>query len=131
MSEYDDQAEKFMEETGTTMDVRWVDTAKYFPDDEQERDIYEIKLSRGLGRSYKFRFGQSLNKTGTGQEPSEYDVFSCLTKYDPGTFDEFCSECGYDTDSRRALAAYKAVRMEWVQVHRLFGDVLEKLREIV
>lgn len=130
MSKYDDQAEKFMEETGTTMDVRWVDTAKYFPGDKEERDIYEIKLSRGF-KSYKFRYGQSLNKTGTGQEPSEYDVLSCLTKSDPGTFEQFCSDYGYDTDSRRALGTWRNVRREWEQVRRLFEDVLEKLREIV
>jgi len=47
MSTYDEQAEKFMEDTSTTMSVRWVDTAKFFKDDKEERDIYEIRVGTG------------------------------------------------------------------------------------
>ena len=66
-----------------------------------------------------------------GEEPSLYDVLACLTTYDPGTFKDFCSEFGYDTDSRKAEKIYNAVEGEWLKVQSLFNDdELEILREI-
>lgn len=66
-----------------------------------------------------------------GTPPTAYDVLTCLTKYDPGTFEEFCGEFGYDTDSRRAEKTYNAVFNEWLEITRLFNDKeIEALREI-
>lgn len=66
-----------------------------------------------------------------GEEPTAYDVLACLTKYEVGTFEDFCSDFGYDTDSRRAEKIYKAVCDEWMNVQRLFTDEeIEQLREI-
>lgn len=63
--------------------------------------------------------------------PSAYDVLSCLQKYEVGTFDNFCSEFGYDTDSRTAYKTYKAVMKEWKNVELLFTpEQLELLQEI-
>lgn len=63
-------------------------------------------------------------------EPTMYDVLTCLTKYDPNTFEDFCSEFGYDTDSRAAERTHKAVVKEYEAVERLFGDIIEELAEI-
>ena len=38
------------------------------------------------------RFGQSI--ANAGQTPRAYDILTCLTKYDPGTFENFCSDFG-------------------------------------
>lgn len=74
--------------------------------------------------------GQPL-KLVKGEAPSEYDILVCLTKYDPGTFENFCSEFGYDTDSRSAEKTYKAVYDEWKNVCALFTDSeIELLAEI-
>lgn len=63
--------------------------------------------------------------------PTKYDVLSCLTTYDPGTFENFCLEFGYDNDSISALRTYNAVVSEWDNVSMLFTEEeLEKLREI-
>lgn len=63
--------------------------------------------------------------------PNSYSVLACLTKYDPGTFENFCHEFGYDTDSRKALKTYKAVQNEWLNIERLFTESeIELLREI-
>ena len=59
-----------------------------------------------------------------------YDVLACLTKYDPGTHEEFCSDFGYDTDSRKGLEIYIAVQEEWRNVDRLFHDCFDELSEI-
>lgn len=67
------------------------------------------------------------NKTAT---PSLYDILACLTKYDPETFEDFCGECGYNTDSRRAYDEFLAVDNEWHGVKQLFSDCLDELSEI-
>ena len=63
--------------------------------------------------------------------PTAYDVLSCLTKSDPGTFEDFCSTYGYDEDSRKAEKIYNAVLDEWKNVCALFTDgEIEQLQEI-
>lgn len=63
--------------------------------------------------------------------PTAYDVLACIQKYDVGTFDDFCSEFGYDTDSRKAYKTYKAVLREWKNIEFLFTpEQIELLREI-
>jgi len=57
-----------------------------------------------------------------GTKPTAYDILCCLTKNDPGTFDDFCSDFGYDSDSRKAKKTYKAVRNEYLEVCRLFSE---------
>lgn len=63
--------------------------------------------------------------------PTAYDLLASITKYDPDTFENFCSEFGYDTDSRKAEKTYFAVQEEWNKVRKFFTtEELEKLREI-
>jgi len=63
--------------------------------------------------------------------PTAYDVLTCLTKSDPGTFENFCDDFGYDTDSRSAEKTYKAVVNEWQNIQALFTDAeIEQLQEI-
>ena len=63
--------------------------------------------------------------------PTAYDILTSLTKNDPGTFENFCGDFGYDTDSRSAEKVYRAVCDEWLNVSRLFNDSeIELLQEI-
>lgn len=125
---YTKQASEFAQKTGTKLAVIGEpEYRKYFPDDKQARYVFKLRLTRNRKR-YTFNFGQSIND-GT-KEPTLYDVLTCLTKYDPETFENFCSEYGYDTDSRSAERTYKAVCKEWAAVERLFSDCLEELQEI-
>lgn len=124
---YQLNASKFARENGIKLTVLDHEYDYYFDDDKTPRDIYKLKLSRA-GKSYTFKFGQSI--ADAGRKPSMYDVLACLTKYDPESFENFCSAYGYDTDSRRAEKTYRAVVKEYEAVERLFGDILEELREI-
>lgn len=173
---YQKQATDFLQQTGTTFEAKFLKNGKYWDDDKDSRDIYEITLKRGK-RSYSFNFGQSLNNSGfyytkgrtkyklpltlidkpnqqlanyikskidweflnNGKSdvihrpvaPTAYCVLTCLTKYDPGTFEDFCSEFGYNTDSRKAEKIYQAVKDEWQNVCALFTDAeIELLQEI-
>ncbi len=170
MSEYDKQAEEFLKKTGTEFKAEFLENNKYFPDDDQTRDIYLITLKRG-NREYKFKFGNSiidsvkyiiyskdghkpfndLKKAGQWflkndkmmlnrghykenidfEEPTPYSVLASLTKYDPSTFEDFCSSYGYDTDSIKAEKVYKAVCDEWKNIQMLYNDEdIELLQEI-
>lgn len=63
--------------------------------------------------------------------PGAYSILACLTKYDPGTFEDFCSNYGYDTDSRQAEKTYKAVCKEYESLTRLYdSEELEAMAEI-
>jgi len=76
-------------------------------------------------------FGTSKDKLHRPKAPTAYSVLSCLTKNNPGTFEDFCSEFGYDSDSRSAKKTYKAVRNEYLEVSKLFSnEELEEMQEI-
>ena len=60
-----------------------------------------------------------------------YDLLACVEKYDPGTFEDFCGNFGYDSDSRKAFDVYLAVQDEARKVTRFFtAEEMEELREI-
>ena len=85
----------------------------------------------GANRRITFQFWNSYNDAQAGELPSAYDVLACITKNDPGTFEQFCAEYGYDVDSRKAESVYRAVVKEWQKVRRFFtSKELEQLQEI-
>lgn len=59
---------------------------------------------------------------------SSYDVLACLTKYNPGTFSNFCFEFGYDEDNRTAERIYFAVQEEYNNLCRIFTE--EQMEEL-
>lgn len=168
MSEYDEQAAAFLASTGAKIKVEYVETAKYFPDDKEIRDIYNVTISKG-GREYTFRFGNSINNSGKYHTispgakranggntvipprvkyfynvrdldyklnpnycpPSAYLILSAVQKYDVGTFENFCADFGYDTDSRTAEKTYHAVVNEYTHLCTLFSAAeMERMQEI-
>ena len=67
--------------------------------------------------------------------PTEYDILACLTKYDPGTMNDFFSEMGYEVhnadDIFCFLNTYNAVVKEYRDLCRIFTEEqMEMLREI-
>ena len=63
--------------------------------------------------------------------PNEYDVLACLETYDPGTLEDFCSEFGYDEDSKTAERIYIAVIKEYKDLTKIFTEEqMEELSEI-
>lgn len=159
MNEYIAQANNFLEKTGASISVEYLETKKYFPDDQYPRDIYTVTLARN-DRSYTFKFGQSLQCSGKWWKykdyrrgistskskpfpshewdknpdyelPNAYDILAAMTIYDPESFEDFCCSFGYSDDSIKALEIYKAVTNEFENLQRLFSDKeLEELQEI-
>jgi len=120
-------AQQLSKELNITMNIKNVSYGKHFDSDTQSRYIFTIQL-KSRNKSYTFKYGQSL--ANGDKEPTLYDVLSCLTKYDAGTFEDFCRGFGYDTDSRAAHKTYKAVCKEHNAMCRLFNEYeLEQLAE--
>ena len=62
ITEYDQRAIDFLESTGTSLDIVYLYTGTYFPNDTDDRDIYQFTLTNARG-SYSSKFGDSLNNT--------------------------------------------------------------------
>lgn len=56
---YEKQAIDFLEKTGCTMEIKFKENRRYFPDDKEARDVYDIKITRG-NRVWVFEFGNSI-----------------------------------------------------------------------
>lgn len=94
------------------------------------RNSYYVTISTPKG-SMGVTFWDSVYNTNNNELPTVYDILSCLTKYDCGTFSCFCNQFGYNNDSTSALKTYLACVKEYHDIRRIFTDEqLEALRNI-
>lgn len=104
-------------------------------DEKEMRNFYKVTLATPRG-SMDLVFWDSIQNTrasmrGFEAKPTSYDILSCLEKSDPGTFKEFCSECGFSDDSIRAYKTYVGVIEEYKNLQRIFTkEQLDQLAEI-
>lgn len=132
MSTYTETAENVLSKMNVTFKTKFIKHDYHFSEDKEMRDIFRVSFHRGK-KSFSLNFGQSLNNSdGNGSNPpTPYDVLACIQKYEPGTFDNFCSDFGYDNDSRKAEKTYKAVVKEFEKVAGFFTpSELEELYKI-
>ena len=98
------------------------------------RDKKYIKNGKFDAMRFKFACGWQFGSCDTivkPKEPTAYDLLACLTKYEPGTFEDFCGDFGYDTDSRSAEKTYNAVKEEYMKVCSIFSaEEMDQLQEI-
>lgn len=76
-------------------------------------------------------FNSNCDKIFKPTAPTLYDVLACLQKYEVGTFQNFCDDFGYDSDSRTALKTYKAVVKEYDRMCSLFTDEELEVLQVV
>lgn len=95
---------------------------------------YLVTLKRNYGKDcVSFDFWGSIAGKKTGTPPSFYDVLSCIAMdcHCPETFDDFCFEYGYDTDSRKAYATWERCLAFSKELQAFFTqDAIEALQEI-
>lgn len=113
-----------------------------FWDSIYNTEIRAMSLKEYVEKCYKTRFDclksaerveaqKALKADKAEAVPNAYSVLASITKYDPGTFEDFCCEFGYDEDSRTAERVYFAVQKEYAQLSRLFtAEEMEELAEI-
>lgn len=130
MNEYQAQALKFLDDTGTIMKIKF--DCKRKPAWLNEYvNSYRFELRTSFGKMGG-TFYDSLLDTRLGNKPNEYDILSCLTKYDPGAYEEFCSEYGYDPYDTETRKTYNAVKSEYSRLSKIYTPKqMEMLREII
>lgn len=136
MNEYTKQAQDFLKATKTTFKAVFIENTPHFSDDTESRDIFKVSFKRG-NKSFSLKFGQSITEsTGTGDNiPTEYDVLSCLQKYPLDTFDDFCSEFGYNeqplSNYPKVKKIYNGCKKEYSNICKLWNiKEIEQLQEI-
>lgn len=66
-----------------------------------------------------------------GIKPSNYDVLSCLYVWEFDSFEDFCSEFGYDISLISSAKTYHAIKHQNKNLKKLYSeDEIDMLREI-
>lgn len=144
---YEKMAKDFLKRNGAKMSITFKEE-KFNPWNDTRykwmHNIYRVRIDR-KGKSFSFDFTDSSDNYRKNKRPTCYDILACLTKYDVGSYHDFCDEFGYaryDYDmmdyiivdgeyyNRKSWNTYKAVKREYEKVNRLFGDVMDELCEI-
>lgn len=127
IGEYEQKAKDFLSRFGIAFSAVPVKGWECPPRcDKQDEDIdrhnhglcYTITLAQTKGlrrmgarkrKSLAFPFWASAKNYEEGRAVAEYDVLSCLSSEitTPNKFEEFCSEFGYDPDSRKVYATWE------------------------
>lgn len=136
MSEYVEQAKKFLSECGATMEINYIGKELH-PNwgERRPRNKYLFVITTSLGMMADYFYDSIYNTERNIRNVSEYDILACLEKYDVGTIDDFVSEFGYEVhkwdDVRRIEKTYKAVVAQYRKLCEIFtSEQMEKLREI-
>ena len=79
--------------------------------DRLKPDYISEKKSRGHSAF------QDWQKNKNYAIPTSYDVLASITKYEPGDFENFCADFGYDTEK-----TYNAVKDEYNNLKMIFSD---------
>jgi hypothetical protein len=125
---YDEAAERFsIKLTCRRVGSRPDNVGDWQPDARH----FHCRLTSGR-RSFGFYFSQGSAHTA---DPTISDVLDCMVSdangYDNATdFEDWASEYGYETDSRKAERTYRAVKKQAEQLRRTVGDsAYEALKE--
>lgn len=93
--------------------------------------LYKVTFRREEKKSLNLPFWNSYKDMTEGKEPRAYDVLASITKSNPGAYESFCSDFGYNIDSRKAEKTWKLVKREWEKVSAFFTEAeIEELQEI-
>ena len=132
---YDKQANDFCAKYGVEIIKNYVGTKKHFPNDKEQRDVYEIIVKRG-DKHFTMTYGDSIKNTeenynrGKRIKPSNYDILCSLEKYGYEDVDDFASGLGIEKPSE-AIRIFEAVNKNYKDVSNMFTeDELVELSEI-
>ena len=100
--------------------------------DEFQGNHYEVTLQRASQRRMTTYFSKGYGHEG--KSPEVFEVLNCLQSdcwlvRNNETFDDFCRELGYDTDSRRAEKIYEACKKTERDLDRFMGNEMQSFLE--
>lgn len=95
------------------------------------QEVLQFKGAKKALRNGGGVIGTDIKITLRKDPPSDYSILATVAKSDPGTFEDFCGDFGYDTDSIKARDTYFAVQREYAGVRGMFTpEEMEALQEI-
>jgi len=109
---------------------------KYFEDDKDKRNIYEIEITRN-DKIINFTFGISIQNTKilnnnykSGKDIKNirndflYSILSCIScdYFIDNDFQSFCSDFGYNEDSIKALETHKKCIEQSKKLKKIFNE---------
>lgn len=141
-TEYDQQAEQFLARNGLKLRITLSDT-KQCPWQEAYKPHYRVTLSKpsstraistdgGRGRENEI-VRNRLTFDFWANDANPYSVLACLGSdaFCPDTFEEFCSEYGYEEDSRKALQTFNRASRFADRIRAFFtASEIEELAQI-
>ena len=121
-TDYVKQATDALATVGASLAIELTDEKSApWAEDGRYRPHYRCTLKRGR-KSYTFDFWDSTKAGETGEPLTAYSVIAGLEWHTPETFEDFCAEFGYDSDSRKAVATFKACRRQCESLQRVIPD---------
>jgi hypothetical protein len=128
------ELDDFIRELGITASpTRAENNPSMVADDEWNRTAshWRVQIRRGRTRIV-VPFSQGSAHV---DPPTAADVLNCLisdaTGYENAqSFEDWCGEYGYDTDSRKAERTYKAVERATAKLRRLLGDDFDRIWQV-
>lgn len=134
--------EQFVADNGISLKATWADRNPHM--DSRDMDHWKVVLRRDtdkavivngavdMTRSDKRRVMTTYFSKGyghNGAKPTATEVLSCLASDAAGlennnSFEDWCDEYGYDTDSRKAEKTYKACKHIASRLRTFLGDDL-------
>ena len=123
--------EKFITENKIQFSCDWVVER---PDNFMNKNMDHWRcVLKANGKTHTFYYSQGYGIRH--KEPVLANVLESLaSEYDPGdmAFEDFCSEYGYDEESRKAEKVYRAFRKRTQALDRLFGgEGMKDLRGVI
>jgi hypothetical protein len=112
---WDEKANDFLNKTKTTL--MWT----FLGLDHEGRKVYKWTLKRGSRKAIG-EFVDSLHKSKESyQNPSSYDLLSCLEKNEPEDLDSFSANYGYGKISE-TIKVWHACNEQYHQLCELFNE---------
>lgn len=135
-SEYNKKAISFLIETDTTCDIELIGLRNTTWGSKRDVNAYNVTL-KNAKHSYTFEFFDSINNTEKNKSArlDFYSVLVCMRHYIPESFDEFCSDFGYEFKNETEYIKAKGIHLACLDqdknLKKLFTDEqLTKLQEI-
>jgi hypothetical protein len=124
--------QQFVKENGITMTCRRVDRNPNM-DGSDRMDNWRCRLRGGREMATRMSVYFSMGYGHNGAEPKPADVLGCLasdasTIGNASDFESWCSELGYDPDSRKAEKTYRVTLAQSAKLEAFLGsDLYETL----
>lgn len=114
----------FINVQGLSMTCEWTDSNPNMEDSDRSMDHWKCRIRRGR-RSMTLVF--SMGSGHYGSEPTLDQVLDCLASdsasVEQADFEEWCSELGYDPDSRKAERTYNVCKAQADKLKSLLGEL--------